>query len=171
MNRLGMALAGALLLSAGGVMAQTKTTPAAAGHAKPTASAAQAAPHGQKMMNAAPAAAGGAETAKPMTVTGEIVELSCYLDHGAKGEGHKACATKCINDGSPMGVLTSDGHLYLLTLSHVDEDPYTKAKTMAAETVKVTGSMHDRDGMQAIEVTSIEMAGMAKPATTTKKEG
>ena len=156
MNRLGVALAGALLLSAGGVMAQTKTAPTAGTG---------------KTMAAAPKAmsASGTETAKPMTVTGEIVELSCYLDHGAKGAGHKACATKCIGDGSPMGVLTSDGHLYLLTLNHANEDPYAKAKTLAAETVRITGPVHARDGMSSIEVTSVEMAGTATP--TTNKQG
>ena len=164
MNRLGVALAAALLLSASGGMAQTKTAPTANGHPKAATAAPKAAPQAAK-----PAA--GTEMAKPMTVTGEIVELSCYLDHGAKGESHKACATKCINDGSPMGVLTGDGHLYLLTLSHANADPFTKAKSMAAETVKVTGPMHDRNGMAAIEVESVEMAGMTKPAPTTGKAG
>ena len=33
---------------------------------------------------------------------------------GAHGDGHKSCATTCIKGGGPMGVLTSDGKVYLL---------------------------------------------------------
>lgn len=146
MRSLAALLAGALLLTAGAGIAQTKAQKSE----MPGKDQAKTAAAGTMATTAA---------AKPMTVTGELVELSCYLDHGGKGASHKACATQCIADGSPMGVLTSDGHLYLLTLSHANGDPYNQAKTMAAQTVKVTGPMHDRNGMQAIEVTGIEGVG------------
>lgn len=94
-----------------------------------------------------------------MTVEGEIVDLGCYLGHGAKGAKHKSCATKCIAGGMPMGLLTQDGTLYLLTMSHEDADPFNAAKDLAAETVKVTGPVHERDGMLSLEVTALESAG------------
>ena len=37
-----------------------------------------------------------AETKAPTTVKGEVLDMACYLDHGAKGEKHKGCAEKCI---------------------------------------------------------------------------
>ncbi|NWJ42192.1 MAG: hypothetical protein HXX12_14610 [Geothrix sp.] len=52
--------------------------------------------------------------AKPITVTGEIVDVSCYTQLGKRGEGHKACGTLCVASGSPAGILTSDGTLYIL---------------------------------------------------------
>src|SRR5262249_22207402 len=33
---------------------------------------------------------------KPATVTGEVVEVSCYLQLGKRGEAHIPCGTKCI---------------------------------------------------------------------------
>jgi len=97
------------------------------------------------------------------TITGEVVDMGCYLGHGAKGEGHIACATKCINNGMPMGLLTSDGKLFLLTMNHDNPDPYNKIKEMAGKTVAVTGSAMARSGMSAIDVTDFKpVAAKAK---------
>ena len=52
--------------------------------------------------------------AKPLTVTGEVVDVSCYTQLGKRGEGHKACGAKCVASGSPAGILTADGTLYIV---------------------------------------------------------
>jgi len=95
------------------------------------------------------------EAPQAMTVTGEIVDMGCYLGHGAKGPDHASCATKCIAGGMPMGLLTADNKLYLMTMSHEDAEPFNKAKEMAAKMVEITGPVHERDGMLSIEVTSL----------------
>jgi len=87
------------------------------------------------------------------TLTGELVDMGCYLGHAAKGEKHIGCATKCIANGMPMGVLTPDGTLYLVTLNHDNGDPYNKLKDMAGKTVKVTGTVMTRNGVKGIDVT------------------
>ena len=94
----------------------------------------------------------------PKTMTGELVDTGCYLGHGARGEKHVECATKCINAGMPMGLLTSDGMLYLLTMNHDNADPYNQLKTMAGKTVSVTGAVMTRSGMKGIEVASFKEA-------------
>ena len=30
-----------------------------------------------------------------MTITGQVVDLNCYVTNGASGAGHKACADAC----------------------------------------------------------------------------
>jgi len=52
--------------------------------------------------------------AKPLTITGEVVDVSCYTQLGKRGEGHKACGSACVASGSPAGLLTTDGTLYIL---------------------------------------------------------
>jgi hypothetical protein len=99
---------------------------------------------------------------KTMTVTGELVDLGCYLGHGAKGEGHKECALKCAAMGMPIGALTAKGDLYLLTVSHDDADPFNQCKEWMAQQVTVTGHMMDRDGMKAIETSKAVLASAAK---------
>ena len=59
-----------------------------------------------------------ARAAETKTVTGEVVDLMCYLDHGAKGEKHASCAQMCIKSGGPVGILTADNKLYLIIGEH-----------------------------------------------------
>jgi hypothetical protein len=92
------------------------------------------------------------------TVTGEVVDMGCWLGHAARGEKHVECATKCLAEGMPMGLLTSNGTLYLVTLDHDNADPYNRLKDMAGKTVSVTGGLLSRSGMNAIEATSIQIA-------------
>lgn len=110
-------------------------------------------------LSALASAQGKAAAPKTVTVTGEIMDLGCYLGHGAKGEGHKECALKCISGGMPMGLLTKSGVLYLLTMSHDDPAPYNQCKEWAGSQVKVTGMTMEKSGMKAIEVASAAAAG------------
>ena len=92
------------------------------------------------------------------TVQGEILDMACYLDHGAKGDKHKDCAEMCIKGGAPMGLLTSDGSVYLLVESHSKKAAYDSLKDMAAEQVKVTGVEQTRGGIRGIVVESATKA-------------
>src|SRR2546430_17292967 len=48
------------------------------------------------------------------TVTGEIVDMMCYVDHNAIGESHgQSCGAKCIKSGGPV-VIVRDGEEYLV---------------------------------------------------------
>jgi len=109
------------------------------------------------------------EAPQSQTITGEIVDTGCFLAHGARGEKHASCAAKCINGGTPMGLLTDTGALYLLTPNHDNADAYTKLKGMAAKTVTVTGTVMDRSGMKGIDVTAYK--AMAANAEPTKADG
>jgi hypothetical protein len=100
----------------------------------------------------------GHKEAPPRTITGEVVDTGCYLGHAARGAKHVECATRCINNGMPMGLLTSDGTVYLLLLNHEDGDPYNKLKDMAGKTVSVTGEVMTRGGMKGIDVTAVKVA-------------
>jgi hypothetical protein len=103
---------------------------------------------------------------KSVTMTGEIVDTDCYIGHGAMGEKHKECAATCVNSGTPMGLLTEKGVLYLLTPPHDNKDGYNKAKEMVSQKVAVTGEVGERAGMKMIEVMSVAPA--AAPAATKK---
>jgi len=51
---------------------------------------------------------------KPITVVGEVVDFSCYLQLGKHGDKHRSCGQKCIANGQPGGLLTQTGALYML---------------------------------------------------------
>lgn len=92
----------------------------------------------------------------PQTLKGEVVDLSCYMDHGAHGEGHKECAKSCIKKGLPAGLLTADGQLYLLVENHSEAKSYAKLSGYAADNVAVTGTVFDKNGMKAISVNAVK---------------
>ena len=99
------------------------------------------------------------EKAITKSVTGEVVDMGCWLGHAARGEKHVSCATKCLDQGMPMGLLTSNGTLYLVTLDHDNADPYNRLKSMAGKNVTVTGELLARSGTKAIEATTVALAG------------
>src|SRR5205814_7928585 len=101
---------------------------------------------------------------KPVTLKGELVDMGCYVSHEAKGEKHKDCATKCVAGGMPMGLLTADNKLYLLTLNHDNGDPYNQAKEMMSAQVEVTGNVSERNGQHVIDVTGIKASSTAAVA-------
>lgn len=52
--------------------------------------------------------------ARLQTLTGEVVDVSCYLQLGKRGEAHIPCGQKCVRNGQPIGLLTDRGKLYLV---------------------------------------------------------
>ncbi len=95
---------------------------------------------------------------KTATVTGEIMELSCYLQLGKHGEKHKPCGTKCLQAGQPIGLLTKTGAVYLLMDEEHDprRDGQTTFRQAAidnfAKILEVTGTEASVGGYKAIFV-------------------
>ncbi len=88
------------------------------------------------------------------TIKGEVVDLMCYLDHGAKGDKHKGCAKKCIESGGPVGLLTADDQLYLIIGDHAPINKELADK--AAQTVTLKGKVVERNGMKMIEKAELQ---------------
>jgi len=98
----------------------------------------------------------GMKTDKDITVKGEIVDLACYLDHGATGMKHQQCALTCLKGGQPMGLLAADGKVYLLLANHEDGKPFDEAKNYAALQVEVTGPLAEKAGILALTVEKVK---------------
>ena len=90
------------------------------------------------------------------TVTGEILDMKCYMTSGAHGEAHKDCAAMCIKGGAPMGILADDGKVYLLIEGKNDSGAFEEAKKHAGETVTITGTLSEKNGVQALIVTEVK---------------
>jgi type 1 fimbria pilin len=91
----------------------------------------------------------GHEHGDTKKITGEVVDMACYVDHGATGEKHADCAKKCITNGLPVGLKADDGKTYLLIGEHV---PLNKELAdYAAKKITVEGKVTSRDGINMIE--------------------
>ncbi len=95
---------------------------------------------------AAPAFSSDAE------VSGEILDMACYLGRNAKGPAHARCAQTCAEHGMPLGVLTEDDKVYLLYPKHGKEEAFDDVKKFAGKKAKLSGIVHDRHGMLGFEV-------------------
>jgi len=83
-----------------------------------------------------------------VTVTGEVLDMACYIDHGAHGEKHAGCAKTCIESGLPVGIKSADGKVYLVIGEH---KPINKELAQyAAKTITVKGKLVERDGFKMI---------------------
>lgn len=92
------------------------------------------------------------------TWTGEIVDLACYVGHGAKGSDHAGCAKACVKGGQPMGLLTDDGTLVLLAADHKDGAPFEALKDLAGQIAEVSGTLAEKDGMKIVTVSGAKAA-------------
>jgi hypothetical protein len=96
---------------------------------------------------------------KVTTLTGEVVDYSCYLQLGKHGGKHRDCGQKCLRNGQPIGLLTKEGKLYLLMEEEHDprRDGLTNFRQAAidhmAYIMEVTGTFSEVDGQRALYVT------------------
>jgi hypothetical protein len=102
-------------------------------------------------------AASAAKPAAATTLKGEIVDTGCYIAHEAEGEKHVGCANKCIAGGMPMGLLTADGKLYLITLDHEMADPVRRRRRWPARWSRRPESWPSAAACARIDLTGIKL--------------
>jgi type 1 fimbria pilin len=103
-----------------------------------------------------------AAQAKPqgneMTLTGTVIDLNCYVANGATGASHKACAEACAKAGVQLGVLSSDGTIYVPISSKAADPTNPQLIPHAESKVKITGTHRMTNGLHTIEVKTIAAA-------------
>src|SRR5262245_61985315 len=92
------------------------------------------------------------------TVSGEVIDMSCYLHHPetSRGASHKKCAETCAKKGLPMGILTEDNQVFLLLEDHDNPKAYATALEGAAKTITVEGKKVAQGGVNGIVVESVK---------------
>ena len=88
-------------------------------------------------------------------VTGEVVDLACYLGSGGKekGPGHRDCAQKCIVSGLPVGIKTANG-LYLVVSS--EHQPVNKELApLASKKVVAEGTVSESNGVHLLAMRKV----------------
>jgi hypothetical protein len=88
------------------------------------------------------------DTGDAKTITGEVVDMMCYVDHNATGDKHGSCAAKCIKSGGPVGIV-SDGKAYLVVGDHKPMND--QLAEHAGKTITLKGKLAERGGVHMIE--------------------
>ncbi len=103
-------------------------------------------------------AANRGTTGRSKTVIGEVVDVSCYLQLGKRGEAHIPCGSNCVANGAPIGVVDDKNDLYLVMAEEHDPRRYGNVALkeamipFMAKTVQVTGMLTQRDGVNTLYV-------------------
>lgn len=102
--------------------------------------------------------AGGVLAARADDITGEVIDMSCYLPHPetSKGASHKKCAETCAKKGLPMGILTEDSQVFLLLENHDNPKAYATAIEGAAKTITVEGKKVAQGGVNGFVVEAVK---------------
>jgi hypothetical protein len=98
----------------------------------------------------------------PMTLTGEVVEISCYKQKGVAagtGAAHVACAKVCVLEkNAALGIL-SDGDGLFRLWGAMARDKYAKLLPYVGQTVVITGTevmLSNNYDVRSFEVQSIK---------------
>src|SRR5262249_12417943 len=93
-------------------------------------------------------------SAQEILVTGEVLDMTCYIASNLSGPDHAKCARDCIRSGLPAGIKSQDGKVYLLTggPGHSIND---ELADYAAKIVTIKGRPSVRDGFAQLQVEEI----------------
>jgi hypothetical protein len=84
-----------------------------------------------------------------ITVTGEVLDLTCYIAYNLSGPEYAKCAADCIRSGLSAGIKGENGKVYLLTGNNAELADY------AAKVVTIKGRQSVRDGFTQLQVEEI----------------
>ncbi|MFL6528095.1 MAG: hypothetical protein ACJ8IQ_08355 [Chthoniobacterales bacterium] len=88
------------------------------------------------------------DAAATKEVTGEVIDMMCYVDHNATGDKHAGCAAKCIKNNGPVGIV-ENGKAYLVVGEHKPMN--AELAEYAGKTITVKGKVAERGGIAMIE--------------------
>ncbi|MDX1623586.1 MAG: hypothetical protein R3199_06365 [Gemmatimonadota bacterium] len=99
-------------------------------------------------------------------IVGQVVDVSCYLAQGLKGDSHRQCAEVCANQlGIPLNILDDDGNLWQLVDDDMpghDQNP--TVVQFAEQRVRAKGKLIEKGPNRAIIVKDVALVeGTANP--------
>jgi hypothetical protein len=89
------------------------------------------------------------------TVKGEVVDLWCYLEGGDRGPAKKQCATACAKAGNPIGILDSEGILYVAAGLKDHQSASTLLLNRMSDEVTADGTVVKKGGVQMIYIDAV----------------
>ena len=93
-------------------------------------------------------------SAQEILVTGEVLDMTCYIASNLSGPDHAKCARDCIRSGLPAGIKAQDGKVYLLT-GGPGHSINAEVADYAAKAVTIKGRQTVRDGFAQLQVEEI----------------
>ncbi len=102
--------------------------------------------------------AGDRANASKATIEGLVRDVACPIQNldGTATELSLKCVRDCVRGGSPLVILTKDGHLYFpISAKMPDTDQRQKLMPFVGKYVRASGTVFERMGTRAIVITEI----------------
>lgn len=117
---------------------------------------------GLLLVVASPLAAQEQKAAAPqpaaVTITADVIDLSCRFVNKASGASHRECAQVCADKGQPLALLGTDGTVYMPVNAGMGAaGENAKLRAHAEHRIRVKGRVIEQGGVKAIVIETIEM--------------
>jgi hypothetical protein len=99
----------------------------------------------------------GADTGKSVTVKGYVLDSACAFTKGLKKPISSECAVACAKAGSPLVILTDDGHIYWpIADTTPSSGQNEQLLPFAGQKVTASGKVYQRGGSSALVIEKVE---------------
>jgi hypothetical protein len=97
--------------------------------------------------------------ASKATIEGLVRDVACPIQNldSTPADRSLKCVRECVRGGSPLVILTNDGHLYFpISDKMPDTDQRQKLMPYVGKYVRASGTVFERTGTHAIVITEIK---------------
>jgi hypothetical protein len=91
------------------------------------------------------------------TIEGLVRDIACPLQktNSTSTSYGRDCIIQCAKAGSPLGILTDDGTVYVPVTETMPDIGQNQLKSFVGDRVKAIGKVFERNGAHAIEISEI----------------
>ncbi len=90
-----------------------------------------------------------------ITLTADVIDLSCKVAHNLSGADHRMCAQVCADRGVPLA-LFANGQVYVpVSMEMPGSTANAKLREFAEQRVQVKGKVIERAGIKAIVIEQV----------------
>lgn len=89
-------------------------------------------------------------------ITGQVVDVACFVGHNSSGPKHAKCAETCARAGNPLAIYDEKAKMIYLPVSSDHSNPNTKLMPFIEKRVKVTGKVLEKAGLKGIAIEKVE---------------
>ncbi len=89
-------------------------------------------------------------------ITGQVVDIACFVGHDSSGPKHAKCAEACARAGNPLAVYDQASKTLYLPVSLDHKNPNAKLMGFIEKKVNVTGIVMEKAGLKGIAIEKVE---------------
>ena len=98
------------------------------------------------------------EGGKTVQITGQVVDIACFVGHNSSGAQHAKCAEACARAGNPLAIYDEAAKALYLPVSLDHKNPNAKLMNFIEKKVWVSGTMMEKAGLKGIAIEKVEIA-------------